>query len=540
MSFRSFVDSRTRREISTEVIDYQGEDPIVDKLISRVREIKDIYADNVGLDAKRVNEKVQVVLSKLDKDFKDRFGINFKFIDMDNMSIGERGNPCTIPPFVPALSKSSNYREGLHPKKYKDYIKEIKRFREIGPVAKFIYKRIFGFYTDYLEKAIEYINEDGFYDVYQTLMTSGIKVDLKNARVENFPDTAVAPVVLPIGQMMHGTTNFIGFNLSDSKRYKDNEMIDVYTDRQIAAIMMHEAGHVFTMIELMAQSYSNNIVFEDVLQDQIKRKEDSGHAFIMAYEKAYKDNTIKKELRDKDTADIILTVTKRKMERYSFAGREMRMMGEAAADQFSSRFGLGAELSTSLGGVFMEISTYRQVRKALFHDIKLTLLDLIHIQNILQMLIMSLAGEIGLGIFLFWQFRFIILSTYRKMLELFIGSLVKPLMKTGEYPYPDNFNRIEKIRADLVRILRTTKLTSEEKATIIKRFDKIQQVIQLLKNSGVERDDSFFGSTPIMDFFSKTSSDLSTYGSFDRDLEMMMENPLYIEEARLRLKEEED
>lgn len=538
MSFGSFVKGNTRREISTEVIDYQGDDPIVSKLINRIRELKDVYADNVGLDPKRLNEKVQVVLNKLDKDFKERFGINFRFIDMDNMSTGERGNPCTIPPFVPALSSASNYREGLHPKKYKDYVKEIKDLKNIGPVAKFIYKRIFGFYTDYIEKAIEYINEDGFYDVYQTLMTSGIKVDLKNARIENFPDTAVAPVVIPIGQMMHGTTGFIGFNASDSKKYKDSEMIEVYTDRQIAAIMLHEAGHVFTMIELMAQSYSNNIVFEDVLQDQIKRKEDGGHAFIMAYEKAYKDNTIRKELKDKDTADIILTVTKRKMERYSYAGREMRMMGEAAADQFSSRFGLGAELATSLGGVFMEISTYRQVRKALYSDIKITLLDLIKLQTIIQLAIMSLGGGIGLGIYLLFLFRGIILDAYRNMVNLFVGSLFKKLTKTGAYPYPDDFNRIEKIRADLVRILRTTKLTSEEKATIIKRFDKVQQIIYLLEKMNVD-DDSFFKSSPILDFFSKTSSDLTTYGSFDRDLEMIMENPLYIEEARLRLKEEE-
>lgn len=538
MTFSSFVNKNNPRpRVSTEVIDFQGDDPIVSKLIDRIRELKDVYTENVGMDPKKLNAKVQIVLNKLDADFKERFGINIKFIDMDNTSINEHGNPCTIPPFVPALSSASNYREGGDIKEYKKIKQEIKDLKNIGPVAKFIYKRIFAFYTDYFEKAIEVINEDGFYDVYNRLMTSGIKVDLKNARIENFPDSAVAPIILPIGQMIHGTTHFIGVNLSDSKKYKDPEGVEVFTDRQIAAIVMHEVGHVFTMIELMAQSYSNNIVFEDVIQDQVKKKNDIGNAFIMAYEKAYKDNTISKELRGKDTAEIILTVTKRKMKRYGYAGKEMRMMGEAAADQFSSRFGLGTEIATSLGGLFMELSTRRRLRNALFNYVKIALLELIKLQTILMIVISSMLGGLSLGFYLLWKFRLIIENAYATSLNVIIYHLIKPMFKTGDYPYPDDYNRIEKIRADLVRILRTTSLSSSERAEIVKNFDKVEQVLKYLRIDNVNKS-SFFNSTPILDFFSKTSSDLSTYGSFDRDLENIMENPLYIEEARIKLKEE--
>lgn len=542
MDFNTFL-SKTSKEsmgdvnVSHEVIEYQGNDPIVKKIIAHIDNIREIYTDNPGLSPDDLWKILEPAYIKFEADLKDRFGINIKLLDLNDRELGISGSPATIPVMVPAKSKSASYKECYLYKDKERYRKELDNLKTMNPITKFIKRRIMQNYNLYLEKAFECMQTSGFEDVLNVIEKEGIVVDLKNAKIINFPDTMVAPIILPIGQMVAGVKGLFGIHIS---YFEDDTSIPrEITSKAIAGILMHEIGHSFTSIELAAQSYSNNIVFEDVLQDQLrKNSKDISNAFIMAYEKAYNDKTIRKDLIGKSDSEVIITCCSRAMDRYNYAGYETRNMGEAAADQFANRFGLGVASMASLSSIFIMISYRRRLRRIFTVDIPLFLLIFISINFWFNMIIGAAASggaSILLTIgFLFYSFYKVVKS---KIIGILFFILVSEIKKTGDYPYDDDYTRVERIRNDLVRILRTHNLSTREQRDILEQYDKVESLLKRLREDGV-KDHQFFNSNPILNLFSKASRDLCTYGRFDRDLEDMMENPLYVDQIKIIIGDE--
>lgn len=346
------------------------------------------------------------------------------------------------------------------------------------------------------------------------IMDNGVQVDEDKARIDNLPPKFKAHLLFNFKGLINGT----------SFGNKNRPL----TDREIVAIMMHEIGHAFTFISYSYKTRKTRIGFEDTMRDQLKKGSDVKSAFILAYKEHINPNINDKELANKNIVTVITTCYRDGIGTWGFdETTRSNTDAEFAADQFASRFGLGADLATGLTKIS---ETFYLNFNTTFTFLPFVALFLGVTSAVLQAV--SIMG-IGLGLI-----GLIIAALVCVVVAGVIILMLSGWADTLPLTYDSDSRRIERMYNDYIRQLRTHAVSNIKlKEALVKQADVIKTTIDVYKKYGQyagNRSDGKGINAIINAMFSsvKKARDLEIYDSV---LEDVMENSLHLEIARLEV-----
>lgn len=471
--------------ISNEMIATQVDDPVLlkietcfDNLKTRVIELGAISNSSLYHD-----KIISAELEKLDKIIADRFGINFKHVLSDSMSYGIY----TSPP---------------------------KNFNVLNPEIEEVYEDVDSWYGNSNTKALDKIKffERDYESIMKrwlnsvdalekTLNASGVVVDREKAKITGLPKDYVLFIIMDLNGFIN--------------RYNQ-------TSKNFVAISLHEIGHGFTHIEDSVRTVKNTKIILDAISDSLLKKNKSKkEAMLIAYEKAFPSKKAELDkLKSKNTAVVSLTLANEYMKECVGFNPTNRASvdSEALADQFVSRFGLASELADSLAMIYDKdkhavLKAYCQAAGSL------GLIYFIWVFVITNMLMTALT--VGFMASLLFVIVSFLMSIIRSVVN--VGGLLEDKV------YDENKKRLQRLRNDVVRQIRTSNLTPELTKQLLSDLTSLDKIIKTLPDDNIGLFNTF------MRKFTSKGKILSEYNAIEESIEFLMENDLHAVSAKFKL-----
>lgn len=294
--------------------------------------------------------------------------------------------------------------------------------------------------------------------------------------------------------------------------------------KELTAIFLHELGHMYTYLETMYRTTNNTTILLDTLQDNIRNNESPKEAFRLAYERATGTKLAKADT--KDTIFISLGMVK-------FANQQIQNVSpptnaaidnEHLADTFASRFGLGGYIASALDKI--ETKMGENGYKANY-----SLVD--SVKNFLPWQETGMLATMGLCLFYISQIG-VSSVVVLVMGVLYFGfkiydSIANAFKNANDLnKYDDIKRRYERLRLDIIRILRQSDLTKEEMASTLNQLDLIDKLI-----AEVGKSKKFIDKFLTWLVSNKNELNLKL---LEQELENMMENDLHVSVAKLKSK----
>lgn len=281
------------------------------------------------------------------------------------------------------------------------------------------------------------------------------------------------------------------------------------TARECSAILLHEAGHLFTYFEYVNKTVTTNQILESlsnelnkdltiddkkdiitnlnqvldyaIIDDELLDSTDKNNILISLYKYSFKESLVSNSLYDETTS-------------------------EASADQFSARFGYSKELALGLN----KLGAFTLANNIIYRNY-------LYNKTLLHTLILSgIAIVNGLGlILLFCGLSFLI---------IFVSN--NTVFK--DYTYDNTEVRLKRLKEQLIQLSKDTSLDKEKLHDIIKDVKDIDELIKIsVEHNGLLTAIGYF-------FFSKNKVVRKSI-QLQRQLEELASNKLFLSAAKLRL-----
>lgn len=469
--------------LSTEMIDIQQNDYIVNVLNEEFKQIIELVKSNNITDANDAfrNRTIYKIMSKIDVLITKRFGINFKH----TAGFGF-GYACfTVPP------KNKNILNTDIEKTY-NATNDMLRYsgkREENFKTKDTIKYV---EKDYLD--LSYRWKQSMDSLEKTMNTKGVIIDLRKANIIGLPAEYIVFLVVDLYGLI------IDLELNEE---------------ELTAVLLHEIGHAFTHIEYSYRTITNTSVLLDSLKENIQIKNKTfKESLIIAYEEAYDEKL--DDIKNKNSISATLYV----IDRYiaSNIGFNQQPHGltdsEQLADQFAGRFGVAPVLSNALTKIYKKYPGYLTAKETFI------MLSVPMLIFFLYGIIISgvLAGGVVLSIgFLISVIVIKITNSIVSIGGLAIGST-----------YDENKRRIQRIRNEMVRQLRSDKLSKE---VLVSTLEQIEQIDLTLKSMP---EDNIGFVDKLMRKYTSTGKRLTEFKQIEQLVENLMENDLHVVSNKLK------
>lgn len=272
------------------------------------------------------------------------------------------------------------------------------------------------------------------------------------------------------------------------------------TCEEIAAVMLHEIGHLFTYYEFLGHTLTTNVILHAATQqffgsDDKIRKVRIVHETCKALKVDIDDVESLIECNDKEVFQTVFVRQKIMHTRSSLGTPVYDLTAtEVLADQYATRMGAGRHLATGLDTIMRHYGGGSSYRTSAGHVIATVF-------NVVLFLFMT---AITFGLFL---------------LILFIN----PAMKTYDPPEA----RIRRIRNEMMVIIKSNKITKERKAEVM---DDIKAIDLLLKRVEDKRGLIEMFYTSVLPSGRKQYQQLR----FQVDLERLVNNDLFLTHERIK------
>lgn len=273
--------------------------------------------------------------------------------------------------------------------------------------------------------------------IKQWLHDNVIKVDLVHATIINFPKEIKNRFFIVPDEIMN------------------QNQPDRLTTMEIVAIFLHEIGHIFTFVETYIRTVkTNSMLLEAFTSYKKDLKKDISFTFDPDIDKKNTSIDVKMLMQFKKNIDTSILQLSSQM--------GAKSESETQADDFAVRFGIGEYLSSSLVKSF-DIFYY----------------------TLPMMLWVQFASLFK--IFVVYMF---ILSPFTKLflifilVYLFLTSLLKESGFSKSFPYEKITDRIDYLKINMIKILRTYNLTNEEKKQIISSIDQVNANLNVVHDKG--------------------------------------------------------
>lgn len=496
---RLIKDMFKREEISVahEMIEHQHNDYVVsalnelfEDLIQNVKASKSIKkASDLHKDANCLN-----ILNKIDYTLKERFGIETKFVSIDDsMNFGVFvSNPKDVDVLQNEMFSETMSELKVAIEKYNLTEANTKAKREVQDISMWTMDG-----KDNLSLIYNY--RKSIMSLRDKLKTSSIIIDKKKAKIIGLPNDFIA-------YLQHDLVAFI-------KKLK-------CTAEELTSIVLHEVGHAFTYIEYSYKSVTNTSVLVDTFLDNLDKKNKTPKdSLILAYEKVSKDTSSDYKTKDTATAVIYMLDSYLKENRFTLTGSaHPGIDAEQLADQFAGRFGVGQHL---VSGLEKMRDTFNNVGgcNALLFGIWILLSGAMAIILAIQGMIV---GAIVTGIFIF--------------VEILSMLIFKDPFSDDNDPgyaakYDDAKRRYERIRNESIRRLRSNPSASKADINaIVSNLNKIDEILKTVPETKVTLIDKLFR------MFSSSTKHKLEIRTIERMIEDLSENNLYLASAKLQSK----
>lgn len=475
-----------RRFLDLEVISYQKDDVVVkvisdayNKLKAESLQLQNTTFDDIGL---RLLElpNVKSTIKTLEEQLSERFGWKFKFIY----------SPTTPFATIPVAPRVNNALGRNFSSLYEHISKslgtyDINKAKKIDDQVAIIDKQD--------ERDIYAYTKHSFDVLSKALEKDNIIVDNKNARIEGLPSDYV-----------------IYYLFNPMKLIRDFEISNL----EFAAILLHEVGHNYTFIEYSYRTAKFTTSIFEAMEESVKKGSTTRQRIKYISKKASLDI----DVTDKNETESIVALYEsvyRVIGSVDINNVNQSRDAEQLADQFATRFGLGKHLSSSLD----KLKTVMVLEQStLFFNLTLGYATF-------YAMFALIIGGLSLVPTVF-------LATFIVMYALkFIGgAIINFLMGTTDsHPttYDDDYNRIRRIKVDLIRVLRLEKELDQKAVNdLIESIDGIERLMK-----GVTEHESLLA---IFGDYLPYNSRRAKVSRMERKIETITENSLYVHLRKLQ------
>lgn len=307
-------------------------------------------------------------------------------------------------------------------------------------------------------------------------------------------------------EVLHGTVNIKTAKVSGvfsdikAKMYLGKAFIqgNKFSSQELAAITLHEVGHLFTYFEFITRTVRTNQVLAGLskILDGSENQEKREVALLSAKKALKLDKLDLSQLKDVNTKttqvvliDALVKETRTELGYNLFAESSW----EYLCDQFSARHGAGVHLATALSKIYK--SQYNISYRSLAVYLAVEMIKVILIANL------AFLGILFLVV----------------MLDSQDG---------GGYDLPSA--RLKRIRDQATQYLKNKQISDVERRRILDEIESIDKLLAEMTN----RKQLF---TYIHEFFSKRTRDERAYRKLQYELEDIAMNDLYVKAAEFKL-----
>lgn len=287
-----------------------------------------------------------------------------------------------------------------------------------------------------------------------------------------------------------------------------------FLNEELAAIVLHEIGHVFTSFEYLDRTVTTNQALGVMLKtmDNPTGNQDKKVIFSKAKEKLNLDDDAFKIIMGSNDKDLVtLVVMNQKIEDCkSELGASVYdvVSCEFLADQFSARHGAGRYLVTGLDKLFS-----RGLTTASSTYISATLNSI----TVASCLIMMGGPIIGTALAIL------------AVLGMATNAIYTASKLDTEFIYDNSLTRLNRIKHQMVQRLKDPSATPDEKKYVVQYLEEVEPIIK--KYAG-DNDVKF--RNRIAFFFSKKHKYDFEFMSLQKDLEEMGNSNLFIMSEKLK------
>lgn len=295
---------------------------------------------------------------------------------------------------------------------------------------------------------------------------------------------------------------------------RDYLIDSTFLNEELAAIVLHEIGHVFTSFEYLDRTVTTNQALGIMLKtmDNSTNSQDKKVVFAKAKDKLNLDDDSFKIIMDSSDKDLVtLVVMNQQIEDCkSELGASVYdvVSCEFLADQFSARHGAGRYLVTGLDKLFSRSMTNASAiyLSTTINSILITL-----------SLAISAGPVIGLAV------------AVLAVLGMATNAVYTASKLDTEFIYDNSLTRLNRIKHQMVQRLKDPNVRNDEKKYILNYLDEVEPVIK--KYAG-DNDVKFRNRLAF--FFSKKHKYDFEYMSLQKDLEEMGNSNLFIMSEKLK------
>jgi len=385
-----------------EAIHSQFNDPVVDKLVEEY-EMLNRTVNFYGIKSSEsiyAKEETYKYIRNIDAIITKRFGMTFKHINSVNMYYA-----CM--PISPDIDSVINANKRATDKLIKDNIEACSN--DTSCVYQKDVSNIRSLDRDELSVMHKYLTDTEV--LHEKMNTKGIVFDLKNAKIIGVPPSIVFFLMSDLAIMLRKSTA-----------------------RQLVAILMHEIGHVYTHMYYVHRSYIDTTIMRETFLRSYSSTGNLVDSMKIAGRKTYG-----KEIAGNSSITVFMDLSRETVSRSSPNNILSFTDSEHLADSFSTRFGLGGELSAGLYELMSNRPIINPYVVALGTSIYMSIYVLAYTLSI------ALAGVAVVVMAIYFFFNDIM----PVLMRLMLGNT-----DSSETVYDDPYNRMKRIRLELVRMVR--------------------------------------------------------------------------------------
>lgn len=295
---------------------------------------------------------------------------------------------------------------------------------------------------------------------------------------------------------------------------RDYLLDTTFLDEELAAIVLHEIGHVFTSFEYLDRTVTTNQALGIMLKamDNTTHSQDKKVIFSKAKDILKLDEDAYKLILGSDDKELVtLVVMNQQIEdcKSELGGSVYDVVScEYLADQFSARHGAGRYLVTGLDKLF---SRGMSVASSIYFASLFGSLQIAAVAVIFGGVV--LGGALGLAV----------------MLGMAVNAVYTASKSDTDFIYDNSLTRLNRIKHQMVQRLKDPTASSDEKKYIVNYLEEVEPIIR--KYAG---DNEVKLRNRIAFFFSKKHKYDFEFMSLQKDLEEMGNSNLFIMSEKLK------
>jgi len=350
--------------------------------------------------------------------------------------------------------------------------------------------------------------EKKVYNIFNNLKNGlnkgNINIDLKEAYIKGMDESIFAINIDILGAMV--------MNL---------------TPNEVAAILLQQVGKIFSYVEYVTSTTdATKILADTFLKERFGKSKDPIDSIRLAIEAT--DTDVKLDtstpVKTLETLDSFILKTYR----IDKTRGSVKIDFERLADQFATRFGIGEDVASSI----IKLSSYT-VSKSKDGSVRYisdnTEATILSIFSIIAIVVATLLFSI-VGLFILVVYITIKLVSYAlALVSRFISRMISLLITAGDssdIAMEDLARRLTRIKTELIRELRTTKVSDTGKEVLIDQIDFVKDSIKHLSDN-VSVISRFSNST--------TSLNYSKMEDINFLTEQLQESELYLMQEKFNL-----